>query len=688
MNSTTQGNLSEILESIWQDPKAQIRHIFVLTYKFDAQQLLKLACSKPPEDEFFPSYRELSQLALLRPLIICDATAIGEHSALPPFVEIHPWNQPGFGCHHSKAYCVITDTNIHLVLGSFNLTRDGLFHNREVLEHFCWSEGQQAHLQILQQWTDFVRRVYLARLKDSTASVLHIIVEELERRCEKYSASRVHTSEEYALLSSGYGQSGLNTLEALWRQWYGDDQPHTALAVSPFFDLRPVKGCVADDFVTRFPGLRALTIVTDETEQPALCQRHFSSLQGTFHRIPTTLDANEVQEIQKRAAERHTSVIDQFITRKLHAKILVLAGHGGGIVYLGSANFTRNAWLGKNCELGIAWRMPAGVNLQADILKHLHAEPKNRYSNLPKERPLRDGKDDEPSLWHDLYPKGIAHVVLRADDAMQQARFQFIPHVEYPLQLEKYSIHWGNTHLRINGQYGQWLPPATWKHLLLQTRSLEVRPQHQPEPDKPVSFWLPFAFDGTLIAQGEALVFQSSQDWLELHQSDATVPDYGDQGFNEGETPSDAFDAVFDDIDRTQNRVISMQRTLTLFSGVEDRYRRIVRKALEIPEAEIRLQQLTRDTRPLAAYISLLQCELLHQPTDTTFTMGELALYLCRLTNEIQEQGEYALAEACIIPLLRRLDALLAGIPAGEDALRRHYLTFVRKQAALFWEAS
>ena len=688
MNTITQGNLSGVLEKIWQDPQAKICHLLVLTYKFDAQQFLNLACSKPPEDDFLPSYRELSQLSLLRPLVICDATAIGEHSGLPPFMEIHPWNQPGFGCHHSKAYCIITDTSVHLVLGSFNLTRDGLFHNREVLDHFCWTENEGAHPDLLQEWTSFVRGVYLSRLRDSTASALLAVVEELERRCKKLSTATEAAQEECALLTSGYAQSGLDALENLWRRWYGEEQPHSVLAVSPFFDTQPVKGCVADELSKRFPGLCALTIVTDETEQPALCQRHFGALNGAYYRIPASLEVAETQEIQRRAAERHAAIIDQVITRKLHAKILVLTGHQGGLVYLGSANFTRNAWLGKNCELGVAWRCGADATPQADILAHLHGEQKNRHAELPKERPLRAGMDDEPALWHDLYPRGIAHVVLRADAEVQQARFQIMPHVEYPLHLENYSIRWGHTLLNFIEHHSQWLPPDIWKPLLLQARYLEFRPHHQPDPIKPLIFWLPFAFAGAIVAQGEALVFQNSLDWLLLHQSDASVPGYGDLGFNEGETPPALWDDALDSINRTQNRVIAMQHTLTLFARVEERYRRLVRKALECPTEEARLHQLTHSVRPLDAYTSLLHQELLQQPTDAAFKMGELALFLRGLAGELREQGEHTLAATCLFSLLHRLDVLLADIPAEEEALRQHYLIFVRRQLALLWEDS
>lgn len=688
MNSASQGNLAEILDSIWQDPQARILHLLVLTYKFDAKQLLNLACAKPPEDDFQPSFRALSQLAMLRPLIICDATAIGEHSALPPFMEIHPWNQPGFGCHHSKAYCIITDKSVHLVLGSFNLTPDGLFHNREVLEHFCWDKSNVAYPKILRQWTDFVHDMYLSRLRDSTASALRAITEELERHCAALPAANIEEEEECVLLTSGYGQSGMDALEILWRRWYGEIQPQKVLAVSPFFDANPAGGCVADELGKRFPGLRTLTVITDETEQSALCQRHFGRFKGALYCIPATLDAQERQEIQKRAAERHTSIVDQEITRKLHAKILALNGPKGGLVYIGSANFTRNAWLGKNCELGAVWRLPADTQpFQTDLWAHLHAEQKNRYRTLPVEQPLKTHAEDEEGsiLWHGLYPKGIAHVVLCADEAVQQARFQIIPHAEESLHLENYSLYWGDVLLNFIELQSQWLPHDRWKSLLLRARYLKIQPHCQPEQDNILIFWLPFAFNGSIVAQSEALVFQSALEWLLLHQSDASVPGYGEQGFNEEEPPG-LSDNAFEDIDRAQNRVIAMQYSLTLFAGVEERYRRLVHNTLKCPTKEARLHQLTRDVRPLYAYIALLQQEMQQQPTDAEFKMGELALFLRRLAGELQEKGEHSLARECLLPLLRYVDGLLVAVPAENEALRRLYLDFVRKQLAPLWE--
>lgn len=691
MNSTTQGNLSDVLEGIWQDPQAQIRHLFVLTYKFDAQQFLNLACSKTPEEDFQPGHKDWSKLSILRPLVVCDASAIGEHSGLPPFVEIHPWNHPGFGCHHSKAYCIITDTSVHLALGSFNLTRSGLFHNREVLEHFCWTKGEGAHPQILWRWTAFVRDMYLSRLQDSTASALLSITEALEQHCAALPAEASTPQEECALLTSGYGQSGLDALTALWQRWYGEEQPTNALAVSPFFDMHPVNSCITDDLAKHFPGLRALSIITDETEQSTLCQRHFGRLKGALYRIPVVLDAEEMREIQQRAADRHTSIIDQNITRKLHAKILLLDGPRGGIAYLGSANFTRNAWLGKNCELGVAWRYSADATPQDAIRTHLHVERKNRYATLPKEHPAEARKDEEEasSLWHDLYPKGIAHIVLRSDAAMQQARFQVMPHAEYPLHLKEYVIHWGDVLLGFNELQSQWLPPDQWKRLLLQNRYLRVEPQRQPETTNLLQFWLPFAFDGDIVAQGEALVLSNSQDWLLLHQKDTSVPGYGEQGFNEGETP-DAPDDAFEGIGRAQNRVIAMQHTLTLFARVEERYKRLMHSALECPSEEERLHQIKRCFFPLNAFISLLHQELSKQSTDATFKIGELALFLCRLSGELKEREAYTIATDCLLPLLRRLDAILANIPpsisASSEHLRLQYIQFVRKQLAPFLE--
>ncbi len=68
MNTARQGNLSDILEDIWQDPQDRVRHMLVLTYKFDARQLLNLVCATPLEDDFQPRHNHLREVALLRPL--------------------------------------------------------------------------------------------------------------------------------------------------------------------------------------------------------------------------------------------------------------------------------------------------------------------------------------------------------------------------------------------------------------------------------------------------------------------------------------------------------------------------------------------------------------------------------------------------------------------------------------------
>lgn len=557
-----------------------------------------------------------------------------------------------------------------MVLGSFNLTRDGLFRNREVLDHFCWQENDAPQSHILRQWLSFLKEQYLSRLQNSHASALKNIVELLEKRCSSWLAAAGADEENSALLTSGYGGAGLDALAALWRHWHADAQPDWALAVSPFFDVAPMHGCLADDIARAFPGLRELTIVTDETVQSALCKRHFGSLQGRFFRIPSTLSATEEGDIKKRAAERRISVDDQKYQRKLHAKILLLQSAQGGLLYLGSANFTRNAWRGKNCELGVALRLAPGEDPRESILRHLYVENIDRFAELPKERPLAEGTDDEPDEFHSAYPSGIAHIVFYSDEDSQNARFRIEEHSGQNLNLNEYAVSWETCALSFDGNHSQWLPADVWKPLLAQGRFLSFRPRKQPGSDKELIFWLPFAFDGHIVNLGEALILPTSLDWLLLHQVGEKILVYGGPGFNEGENLDNDFD---DDIGRQKNRVIAMQHALSLFARVEERFARLVQQILNRHTAEEREHMLTSHVlRPLEAYAVLLHQESHQNLTDSIFKLGELALFICKLIRESPE------AVDSLLPLTHRLEALLNSFQQDKsDPLRRRYITFV-----------
>ena len=169
MTATNYRSFRDIAAGIFsrrhEDP---VRHILVLTYEFDDQQLQNLVCGNDLEADFELRRAQLKVHCDILPVVIYDSRKTPEAPKLPQFLELHPWKSGAWSCHHSKAYLVVTSTRVHLVLGSFNLTFTGLFRNREVFDYFCWGgnasdEVPRSDPRLLLEWTDFLKRFCLPR---------------------------------------------------------------------------------------------------------------------------------------------------------------------------------------------------------------------------------------------------------------------------------------------------------------------------------------------------------------------------------------------------------------------------------------------------------------------------------------------------------------------------------------------
>jgi hypothetical protein len=229
------GSLAAIIEDeIWADlNRDPLKHIFILTYEFDERQLLNLASGV--RDLLNPmnlTHRQYAALAMVRPLVVYDASKTKPSFELPQFAELHPYRSKAYCCHHSKAYCLVTEEKIILALGSFNLTHTGLFKNREVLQHFIWDETHRAGRSLLDQWIKFLTDNYASRLKSSSASALIGLLETLSERASKLPNEPL--ARETALIHSGYNSNGLKQLSDLWSAWFPNLQPKTLSVVSPF----------------------------------------------------------------------------------------------------------------------------------------------------------------------------------------------------------------------------------------------------------------------------------------------------------------------------------------------------------------------------------------------------------------------------------------------------------------------
>ena len=328
-----------------------LQHVVVLSYEFDDQQVLNLALRRSLSAAPEARTSDIADMLRIVPVMIYDARKTREHNQLPHFMELLPVRTRPWTCHHAKAYLVVTQRQVHLALGSMNLTRTGLFANREVFETFAWGDsgnGGRADLGILREFVEVLARGYAS----FDSRPLAMAIESIQQRLDRWGASE--NQEGAVLIHQGYdGATGLDTLARAWRSAFGDASPERAIAVSPFFD-RSAQGAVfAQDLKQTFPSVNALDVVTDAPVAKHLCRDHFRALPRIrLFLIPETLTECERERIAQANQPADLAVLA--ITRKLHAKILVLARGNEALVYLGSANFTRNAWCGANHEMGVA----------------------------------------------------------------------------------------------------------------------------------------------------------------------------------------------------------------------------------------------------------------------------------------------------------------------------------------------
>ena len=690
-------NLADIMSGIWAagDP---VQHILALTYEFDENQLANFVSGRELLEEARIARKQLLEISRIRPIVVYDAAKTKESRTLPQLIELHPWKSRAFGCHHSKAYCIVTSAKVHLVLGSFNLTESGLFHNREVLDHLVWDidDVQSDDSHILRQWTIFLRAQYLSRVHNSEYSALTQLLNTLEARCSMLPA---FSEEDSSLVFSGYGKNGekgLNTLSSLWAQWFPDETPTGLFVISPFFDQNPDKSCIAKDFFSTFPSLREIQICTAEETEPLLCKNHFGPLATdtghAFFRIPRATSEDERKVILAEAASQQISISEeQTLERKLHAKILLLFNGKHGISYAGSANFSRNAWIGRNQELGIARRENDIPTLRKNILNGLYVESKNRYTALPDLLPKRPGKvNDEEELTHKLFPDFIEHIVLERCPETGRARFVLhrgASEAEHRTDTATdYRVTWGIEPLEImfdKHLTSQWIENTQWQKRLLGGRNLAF--YHCDLLDR--AFWFPFQYSDALINEKEYLLNITSSDWLlyyALNQTDSDSSYMGGYTSDTDNTPEYEFD--YGAPDRETNTVIAMQRYLQQFGSAEDSFRKKIELILKAYGQDTgKLNRCVENIKnaiftPLYTFFTLLRKEyaeksgIIDAISHHSFRLGELLLFARELSKTS------TLTKDILAPLCEDIEDTLHHIFAmeqGEDCILRSYLTFV-----------
>lgn len=394
-DTTSYMSLEDVLEEIGR--RGRVRAAVVLTYEFDPELVRSLARNGLlvfDEETSVASGPFLCWTAAFPAALFYDARRARSLARTPGNFETHFVARSARAAHHSKAYAFATeDGSFELVLGSFNFTHSGLRTNREVLLRFTLplridpnSPKDAAALALHREWRDFLKATYAekttsdalndylgaldARLRAEVGATSPEAFEKEAHRTVRLIASGYDESAGYGRKNNRhpryerYHQSGLAALAAYAREL--DFHPTRMLVVSPFFDAGK-RSVALKHFAGKegFPTLREVSIASDAKtwnasflSADALCVRCFT--------VPNTISKDEAEALDRRTGRTSGGLAkaiekDRTFGRALHAKVIVLVDDAGrALVYAGSANFTANAWLGNNAELGVAGFVEAG----------------------------------------------------------------------------------------------------------------------------------------------------------------------------------------------------------------------------------------------------------------------------------------------------------------------------------------
>jgi len=658
---------AEVVSTEEADP---ILHIVVLTYEFDEEQMLNLIGGRSLDEDGALRRTHLQRLSKIRPIVFFDSRKTKPFVSLPQFLELHPYKVRSYACHHSKAYLIVTQQTVRLVIGSFNLTKTGLFYNREVFESWLWSETETKELKILFDFISLLTGSYATKTKESGATAINELLQSLQMKTQNWSSG----NHECQLVSSGYDdqRTGLQQIAEIWRNWFPSSTPSRLLAVSPFFDQVPQHGCVAGDFAAEFPGLGSITVVTDETTRGNLSQSHYGKVSKDKHLflIPSELSKAE----RKRISETDKRAVDNLvISRPLHAKILLLESEeGNALAYCGSANFSRKAWKGNNLELGVATKVVDSKAFKQSMYSHLSVNAAQcEFATLPKDAPqLLPKTDDEDYQEDSRFPDFIDYLVLTPTDDGMHVQFKVFASDLEPLV--NYDVAWAGHRLIFTAALSQLIPRGEFENSLLSGRTVEFRDKKSPTN----AYWFPFQYSGELIAAREVLMHSTARDWFSFYldldheeDSDLGLPLGGKVENGEGSRKS-----VFD-IDRESNCVIAMQTYLNFFSQIERTFTKRLEHIQKVsqptePDKAIRNQV----TEPLSGLLTLLDRENLGEWPTHLFKIGELKLLVARLRTRVSTTNRLAIDD-----LINAIDKALCANKCT-DSLKPVYLNFLANE--------
>lgn len=601
--------------------REDLKTLIILTYELDEAALF---------DVCLVNNQNSKSIHSVKPVVFYDVRKTKEFFNAPPSVELIPYYKSG-GKHHSKAYLFSTDSEVHLILGSLNLTKGGLLRNREVFKQFVCSKDDVTSMALIKDFISFLEDYYLQRVSENLKdSLVHI--NSLLESFEPGDAAHYH------LIHSGYDKSGLQQLSDVWKSQFPNEAPDNTLVISPFFDAAEKNIVKKLDEYNVKPASLHLVTARGQSEKLPISKPYYSEAkkhvslkvhESDNQVLPGCEESLEINRFEQQQG-RSVKAGKEFY-RELHAKIWVMSKRNRCLVYFGSGNFTINGWLGQNCELGLCSWVECSFDSLMPLLRSEYQFSDEAVStDVLCDKLIVDDEGDEIERFKH-YPDFIKSVQLvECEDESVQFIFDIDNSAER--NLSDYLIRWGDSVLRITDMKSQIFDLKTCLNLLLK-HSLSFK-----HTDSGGEYFYPYLFDKEVMSKAKLVDFHNSSDYIESfigsvtgnYETDLFHEKYGKpEPEAQGTEIPDTEKPVASSIDRNNNLTIKLQRFISLLPALEVR--------IDILLDEVRASKALRKIHikryliePINDIVSFIENEFSSEDSKAAliFRLGELLLII------------------------------------------------------------
>lgn len=532
-----------------------------LTYEFDDAALIDICLknSNSLKSDF------------IRPIVFFDARKTKEFYNAPPNYEMIPYQKKG-GKHHSKAYLFTSDREVHLILGSLNLTKFGLLLNKEVFKHFIWDSKNHDDLNVLISFLSLLKSYY----QNKNSENLERCLSEVHSLLDDFSDQENIQKSNYYLLHSGYSdtETGLSQLKDLWTKGpsgtseFDAVKPDYGVVVSPFFDLTTDNLCKNLHHKNLLPSNLSIVTACNNSILLPITKDYVNNTDSVDINVyeSSNIVNHETEEWVLTEEQCRSSGIplkekNEF-RRLLHSKILILSKDNNSLVYFGSANFTKNAWDGRNCELGVAQWIPCSYKTIFEIIRKIYLTPNKPVEDKKLFDELKVDDTGDNSGAYKFYPEFIKSIKL-VEIAEGEVQFVIDCDTEEQSKILDYKISWGDDIIVFEDRISQ-------KFLLLDCLNIFLKRTLCFKPlEIDIGFFIPYLFDKGVIQTASYLTYGNSNQFIEalLYENNIIYEsELNNQATSSGVTIEENSST---DINREDNATIRMQRFISLLPGLE-----------------------------------------------------------------------------------------------------------------------